>query len=362
MPIIVRPSFVAAFLLPTFFVAHACGAEAGKSGKKPDVEAATRLQVFLDRAEFAPGKIDGRHGGFTLKALALYRQAQGGNAGPAENETKGGKAGAPDVSDLDMDKIDPVFVDYTVTEADMKTVGELADTVPAQAKQKSLPYKNAAESIAEKFHMDRDFLSELNPGKTESIKAGDSLRVPNVEPFDPSAAKRLEPGSEMGAKGANDIDDESDGKPAEGKKSAGEKHSNTGGTSVKVDVKTNMLSVFENDKLIAAYPVTVGSAQTQSPVGDWTVRGVAMMPDFRYDEAMLEKGERSENFYLLPPGPNNLVGVAWIALNKKGIGLHGTSEPDTIGRSASHGCVRLANWDIVRVAAKVKAGVAVSIH
>jgi lipoprotein-anchoring transpeptidase ErfK/SrfK len=86
------------------------------------------------------------------------------------------------------------------------------------------------------------------------------------------------------------------------------------------------------------------------------------MPNFRYDKAMLNKGERSSNFHLLPPGPNNPVGVIWIQLNKKGIGLHGTSDPDAIGRNASHGCVRLANWDIVRLATKVKSGVAVSIH
>jgi lipoprotein-anchoring transpeptidase ErfK/SrfK len=123
-----------------------------------------------------------------------------------------------------------------------------------------------------------------------------------------------------------------------------------------------MLSVFEGDKLIAAFPVTIGSGRTESPVGEWKVRGVAKMPNFRYDKAMLNKGERSGDFHMLPPGPNNLVGVIWIQLNKKGIGLHGTSEPDSIGRSASHGCVRLANWDVVRLAAKVKAGDPVSIR
>ena len=86
------------------------------------------------------------------------------------------------------------------------------------------------------------------------------------------------------------------------------------------------------------------------------------MPTFRYDEAMLKKGTRSGDFHMLPPGPNNPVGVIWIQLNKKGIGLHGTSDPDVIGRSASHGCVRLANWDVVRLAGKVKSGVPVSIH
>lgn len=108
--------------------------------------------------------------------------------------------------------------------------------------------------------------------------------------------------------------------------------------------------------------MTIGSERTESPVGDWKVRGVAKMPNFRHDKSMLKKGERSDKFHILPPGPNNPVGVVWIALNKKGIGLHGTSDPDSIGRSASHGCVRLANWDVVRLAGKVKAGVPVAIH
>jgi lipoprotein-anchoring transpeptidase ErfK/SrfK len=131
---------------------------------------------------------------------------------------------------------------------------------------------------------------------------------------------------------------------------------------VKIDTTTNMLSVYDGEKLIAAYPVTIGSEQTKSPIGDWKVATIAKMPNFRWDQAMLQKGERSENFHLLPPGPNNPVGVVWIALNKKGIGMHGTAEPDSIGRSASHGCVRLANWDVVRLASKVAKGVAVSIH
>nr|MDQ6913132.1 L,D-transpeptidase [Verrucomicrobiota bacterium] len=104
------------------------------------------------------------------------------------------------------------------------------------------------------------------------------------------------------------------------------------------------------------------SARTESPIGEWKVRGVAKLPTFRYDEEMLNHGERSGDFHMLPPGPNNPVGVIWIALNKKGIGLHGTENPDSIGRSASHGCVRLANWDIVRLATRVKAGVSVSIY
>ena len=108
--------------------------------------------------------------------------------------------------------------------------------------------------------------------------------------------------------------------------------------------------------------MTIGSAQTESPLGEWKVKGIARLPDFRYDLSFLKTGERGDKTYLLSPGPNNPVGVIWVALNKPGIGLHGTSDPDAIGRSASHGCVRLANWDIARLATHVRAGVVVSIH
>ncbi len=127
-------------------------------------------------------------------------------------------------------------------------------------------------------------------------------------------------------------------------------------------METNMLGVFGADKLVAAYPVTIGSAQTTSPIGEWKVSRITKLPTFRYDKQMLKYGKRSGNFHMLPPGPNSQVGVIWISLNKKGIGLHGTNEPETIGRSVSHGCVRLANWDVVRLAQKVKPGVPVSIH
>lgn len=331
-----------------------------KASGKHDMEAATRLQIFLDRAEFAPGKIDGRYGEFTMKALALYRASKSKasvsvppEAGKPEPESSSAKA--PDVSGLDLASVDPIFTTYKVSEDDLKLVGELADSVPEQAKQKSLPYKSVGEAIAEKFHADIDFLAALNPGKISAIKVGDTLTVPNVEPFELPAVKNLKAGSEIPTEAANDADEETDPKNQEGESAAPT-------AAVKVDTASSMLTVYEGDQIIAAYPVTIGSAQTSSPIGDWKVRGVAKLPNFRYDKSMLKSGERSSNFHMLPPGPNSPVGVIWIQLNKKGIGLHGTSDPDAIGRNASHGCVRMANWDVVRLAAKVKTGVPVSIH
>ena len=251
-----------------------------------------------------------------------------------------------------------MFIQYTVTEADLQNVGPVANAVREKAKLKALLYRNVGEEIAEKFHCDEKFLGELNPGKNGgALKPGDEVRVPNVEPFELDAVKDLKPGSEIAPVVANDIPDEPEQKPAPNSEPAV-----AAKTSVKVDVKTNMLGVFDGDKIIAAYPVTVGSKQTATPIGEWKVRGVAKLPTFRYDERMLKHGERSKNFHILLPGPNNPVGVVWIALNKRGIGIHGTDDPNTIGQAVSHGCIRLANWDVVRLAGRVKAGVPVSVH
>jgi lipoprotein-anchoring transpeptidase ErfK/SrfK len=357
---------------------------ASPSPHKPsqaEIEAATRLQVFLDRANFSPGKIDGHYNDVTLKALALYRQSRGEPVAEVRSKNlEGGNPSSevrnqrsekqpptkpdspPDLSGIDLATVNPVFIQYTVTDADMKNIGpvprgESAAVAAAKAKLPALPYRDVGQEIAEKFHCDEKFLGELNPGKNgAALKPGDQLRVPNVEPFDLEAVRNLKPGSELTADAANEMPDEAEmasASPAGGV---------TGSVWIGVDVKTNILGVFENDKIVAAYPVTVGSGQIPTPVGEWKVRGVVKFPTFRYDEKMLSRGKRGKNFYILKPGPNNPVGVIWIALNKRGIGIHGTDEPDTIGKAASHGCIRLTNWDIVRLAGRVKAGVPVEVH
>ena len=334
------------------------------TSKKAKIEAATRLQIFLDRANFSPGKIDGHYGDFTWKALALYRESRGEQPQTPPPQSKTKTRVAPDVSGIDLVSVDPVFIPYTVIEADLQSVGPVPSEVPEQAKLKYLPYRSVAEAIAEKFHSDVHLLEQLNPGKTKTLKSGDQILVPNVEPFDLVSVRELKPGSEIAAQAVNEVEEEPDAqtKNADENTETQKNEAARGPIAVKIDTKTNMLGVFEGDKIIAAYPVTIGSAQTESPIGEWKVRGITKMPTFRYDKEMLEHGERSSNFHLLPPGPRNLVGVMWIALNKKGIAIHGTNEPDSIGRSASHGCVRLANWDVVHLATKIKSGDSVSIH
>ncbi|MBA2743950.1 MAG: hypothetical protein H0U43_06530, partial [Chthoniobacterales bacterium] len=147
-----RPIFLA-----TIFSALSSFAEkapARKDTRSPaDIEAATRLQVFLDRANFGPGKLDGFYGDFTRKALALYRESRG-----EQPETPGNPKSnaAPDVSGLDLATIDPVFITYKVTDADLQNVGEMPEAVAKQAKLKALPYRDILEEVGEKFHSDVD--------------------------------------------------------------------------------------------------------------------------------------------------------------------------------------------------------------
>jgi membrane protein len=355
----------------------ALGAEK-ESRSREEMEKMARLQVFLDRAHFGPGKIDGRDGEFTRKALALYRKSQlttDGAASTAQGtESKGetaaitGSKAAPDLTGLDLDSLGEVFITYTISSADLEAVGELPEDKAAQAKLQQLPYTSVAEAVAEKFHCDLKFFKELNAQKdVEALKEGDQILVPNVEPFELAKVEQIQPGAGLPS-AANDAEpqgvEDRSSKENDAKKEKNGTGAGTGAAKLTLHLSTkeNMLEVREGEKLRAAFPVSSGSEETASPVGEWKIKGVAKLPTFRYDEKMLKEGERSSDFHMLPPGPNSPVGVVWIALNKKGIGIHGTEAPDTIGRAASHGCVRLANWDVARVAGMVKGGVSVIIE
>jgi len=227
------------------------------------IESATRLQVFLDRANFSPGRIDGRYNDFTWKALALYRESRAEQTQDPLRHSGPNANVPPDVSGLDLSSVEPVFVPYTVTEADLQSVGQLPSHVAEQAKMKFLPYHDVADAIAEKFHSDIHFLEQLNARKLKGLKAGDQLKVPNVEPFELASVKEIQPGSETASQVANEVEEQPQTEASTPAQSAPPRN-----VSTKVDTKTNMLGVFEAEKLIAAYRVTIGSAQTASPIGE----------------------------------------------------------------------------------------------
>ncbi len=301
---------------------------------------AVRLQIFLDSKNFVPGKIDGRYGGFTKMSWHRYEQAHGNAPADAFDPTSAELAG-----------ISPLYISYTVTDDDLASLGPVPKEVPDQAKLKSLPYSDVLELVGERFHVSRKFLGELNPNiRWETIKAGATVTVPNVaRPFYLSnvlAARQAEADlkkQDAAAKLAKPLPDPS--KPPV----AAPVRLDVTQRWAHVSIKDSYLELHEGDRIIAAFPITPGSTAIPSPKGEWYVESKTLMPEFRWDKAMLMEGRRSDVFFQLPSGPNNPVGICWIALNKPGIGLHGTPDPDTIGRSASHGCIRLANWDAFKV-------------
>ena len=129
-----------------------------------------------------------------------------------------------------------------------------------------------------------------------------------------------------------------------------------------VNTKESYLEVRDGERLVACFPITPGSTAIPTPKGNWKVVAKTLLPSFRWDKSVLLYGKRSKDAYELPPGPNNPVGITWIALDRPGIGMHGTASPDTIGRSASHGCIRLSNWDAFKVYGMVARGTQVVIE
>lgn len=308
----------AAFCLPTL-----------AADLPPEREAALQLQLFLDKEGFSPGPIDGKFGNFTQKAVQRWQKA--GRQPALELDPKADLSAAMLPDGL---KSDEALTTYTITEDDAKTVGELADDPSTQAKQENLPYTSVLEAVAEKFHAYPSLIEELNPDT--DFSAGTKITVPNVStPFDLSQAKELS---------KDGLDDKS------------------GDLHIKVLRSEEIVEVFDGDKLIHSFPTTVGESGNKTPAGEFKVDVVQWMPEFRYDSQMLEQGERSSNSHMLPPGPNNPVGIIWMGISSDGIGLHGTSSPDTIGRSKSHGCIRLTNWDALKLGQKVKPGVTVEIQ
>src|ERR1700730_83141 len=288
-------------------------------------EVITRLQIFLDQRSFGPGKIDGRWGEFVAKALQRYQRANGQNAT--------GQIG-PELQQQ-LQQIFPIYTTYQLTDDDFKRVGNIPYKPAEEAKVKAMLYRSITEFISERYHSGENFITKLNKDKNlDALKPGDIVRVPNVPPFQIEALREV---------GSLPL------KPEFAKR------------LIKIDTRYRMLDIIDGDKLIGSYPITPGSQKLPAPIGTWKIVGIATMPWFRWDEAMLNHGERSENFYNIPPGPRNPVGIAWIGLSKRGIGIHGTSNPDTIGRSGSHGCIRLANWDAARVLNQVTEGMTVQI-
>jgi lipoprotein-anchoring transpeptidase ErfK/SrfK len=289
-----------------------------------DRETIIRVKIFLDQHSFGPGEIDDRWTDLCAKALRLYQIANGNGASGIDPELK-----------QELSSLAPLYIGYQIRPDDFAWVGKSPQKPAAQAKRKLMPYPSIADFVAERFHTNASFLAKLNRGKNlGKLRPGDTVQVPNVTPLELS-----------GLKEADDVPPRPELKIRR----------------VDIDTKNKTLTITEGEKILAAFPITPGSKQLPAPIGTWQIVKIATLPWFRWDKAMLMHGKRSGDFHNIPPGPRNEVGLVWIGLNKKGIGIHGTNSPDSIGHSASHGCIRLANWDAVQVLNAVTHGVTVEI-
>ncbi len=277
-----------------------------------------KLQIFLEGKDFGPGLVDGRKGSFTNKVLRAYESLHG------------------PVLTTDFQSITP-YTSYKIREEDLARIGKMGSSPQQIALQRNQPYTELIAFISERYHTSRAFLREINPAVDFSLlHAGDSVRVPNV-----SAPFRIENYS------------------AAAKTPPDHFRKNR---SIQVDTQARLLKVLNGDQPIALFPITPGSSDLPAPPGTWIIRGIVAMPWYRYDAGMLNHGIRTKNFYMLPPGPRSPVGILFAGINKPGIGIHGTGNPETIGRSASHGCIRLSNWDAARFRELVTVGNTVIIR
>lgn len=286
-----------------------------------DRETILRIQIFLDRELFCPGKVDGAIGEFTYKGVVNYNYSHG----------------VADVYDWtrvieDAYRAVPVlYAAFKVKEDLMQYVdGTLPQKPEEQQAYKYMFYRSMGELIAERFHTDETFLAALNPKKNiEALVKGDIVYVPNVKPF------RIE-----------------DVPKSKGFKEDAVLSRNT----VVIDTKERMGAIYDpKEKMLAAFPITPGKPQF-IPVGDWKIVTMVTTPTFRWDKQFLEQGQRGDVSFAIPPGPNSPVGILWSGISKSGIGLHGTASPRTIGRAQSAGCVRFANWDAIRLPTLVRPG------
>jgi lipoprotein-anchoring transpeptidase ErfK/SrfK len=316
-----------------------------------------RVQIFLDRANFRPGKIDGLGGEFTQKAADRYCRANG----------------LPEGSRLDVSSIAAPYRDYTIAKEDLDWIGPQASEPAEQETLKAMLYADLWELVAERFHCDLDFLHELNRQTPKGeLTVGSVLRVPDVTEFEIAKVAALEKQrkEEEKAKKGSGEEQSDPSQTAAPSPSPAENGTMTATPTPGEEVPTRRLEIlraerlielYEGDRLVACFPCTPGSRDVPVPDGQWKVTANVLMPYFRWDKSVLENGVRSDDAYNLPPGPNNPVGIVWMAINKPSVGMHGTPNPDQIGRNESHGCIRMSNWDALLVSELIEKGTIIDV-
>lgn len=339
----------------------------------PEKRPIMQAQVVLDRIGYMPGVVDGKMGMSTVNAIEGFQESRGlPVTGKLDDATT--KALAQWQS-IPATRVVTIPADWG-QEKYLATPEDPED----QAKMERLGYSSLDERLAERFHTTVETLRALNPngrpagaaapsaaaappalpasqvpmptstpitsgsdvpftpepGPRSAFSAGQQIRVPNV------GADRIEPDKVEDANWQRTL------------ASLGVGTIQPRADRIVVSKSENTLKAYDAaGKLTAIFTVSSGSSTFPLPLGTWEIRGKSFNPDFSFDPELLEGVDKSVGKQQLPPGPNSPVGVVWIDLSKEHYGIHGTPEPQTIGRAQSSGCVRLTNWDAARLAQMV---------
>lgn len=316
--------------LALLLFAGSLGLMGASEGKPPIDRTVLHAQVILDHLGFSPGILDGRPGQSLTAALKAFQQTRG--------LAESGELDGPTLRALHQYRTWRPTKSLRLSAAVLQGPFQAIPKDPAaQAKLPALGYASAEEKLAEMFHTTPEVLATLNPGAR--LAPGERWIFPNALPTSRAYPADLRPDwrATLNALNVTANVPQAD--------------------HIVVDKSDAVLRVFDAaGTLVAQFSATMGSEHDPLPIGSWKIQAADYNPKFRYNPDLFWDAKPHDREALLPPGPNGPVGVVWLDLNKEHYGIHGTPEPQTIARTASHGCIRLTNWDVARLALMVKPG------
>ena len=339
----------------------------------PEDRPVMQAQVVLDRQGWGPGVIDGKMGMSTENALNGFQEANDLEVtGELDEATKEALA---EWERIPATRLFTIPASWSYIE-----FYDIPEDPEAKAEMERLGYKTLDEKLAERFHTTVEVLKQLNPnGRPAGMEAANtgSGASPSPTPSGTASASPSPTPSASGSAMANASTTESFFKAGQqirvpnigADRIAKDSIEDRGwqqtlaslgvGTEqpevdrIVVSKAGKTLKAYQGDKLVALFTVSSGSSQFPLPLGEWDIVGEAYNPPYSYDPEVLSGGDEDGETYTFPPGPNGPVGVVWIDLSKEHYGIHGTPDPETIGRAQSSGCVRLTNWDAARLSQMV---------